>query len=120
MDPDVRRIIAVTAHCRCTGDCPNLVHSLGTGESFAIEPGAQGFRDVASGIGVLTSGRDEIVRSDHGAIELRFDGDVAFFGRLQTTGEAFTGRAGGGVSVTIYEASGERFFQYAMEHNRGS
>lgn len=111
MTPELRRIVAVEAHRRRTGACPRMIHALGTGESFAVQPDEGGFTDVASGIAV----RSEPARlvTPDGAIAFSLDGDVAFSGYDPATRERFTGRAGGGASVTIYDQRGA-YFQYAM------
>jgi hypothetical protein len=111
MRADLRRIVAVEAHRRRSGACPRMIHALGTGESFALVPREDGFTDVASGIAV----RCEPARivTPEGAIAFSLDGDVAFSGYDPQSRERFTGRAGGGASVTIYDQRGD-FFQYAM------
>lgn len=43
-------------------------------------------------------------------IVLTAEGEVLFRGQDRTTGERFTGRAGGGATVTIYQ--GDDFFQF--------
>lgn len=108
MTPDQRRIVAVEAHRRRTGRCPIRVHSLGTGETFEIRPSDGGFLDVATGFVVRSNGSQ--INLPTGAIELRLVGDVLLEGK--TGGEYFTGRAGGGSSVTLYE--GGDYFQYAV------
>ena len=37
-----------------------------------------------------------------------------FSGRDASSGEYFSGRCGGGASVTIYDATGVDYFQYAV------
>lgn len=49
MTPVLRRIVAVEAHRRAAGCTASLLHSLGTGETFAIHIDADGFTDEASG-----------------------------------------------------------------------
>lgn len=111
MRPELRRIVAVEAHRRRSGACPRVIHALGTGESFAVVAATDGFTDVASGFAV----RSEPARivTPAGAIAFALDGDVAFSGYDPDSRERFTGRAGGGASVTVYDARGD-FFQYAM------
>ncbi|MFT8242933.1 hypothetical protein [Roseomonas sp. BN140053] len=118
MHPDLRRIIAVEAHRRRTGRCPATVHALGTGESFAVEASPDGFHDLASGLRVRSEPAG-IVLEDGSTVELRLDGDVFFSGRDAVSGEYFTGRAGGGASVTLYPTVGTDYFQYAMAGSRG-
>jgi hypothetical protein len=112
MRPEIRRIVAVEAHRRRTGRCPRLVHALGTGESFAIAPGPDGFTDLASGIVARAEPARIVLEGTGAAIAFALDGDVAFWGCDPTTGVRFTGRAGGGASVTVY--AGDDYFQYAM------
>ena len=114
MNPDVRRIVAVEAHRRRTGRCPTIVHSLGTGETFEVGPTPHGFVDLASGLDARSTG-EGIDLGGEEAIALRLDGDVAFSGRVLGSGERFTGRAGGGASVTVYDPAGRDFFQYAVD-----
>lgn len=113
MQAEVRRIIAVEAHRRRSGRCPVLLHSLGTGESFDIRPTPDGFVDLASGVVVRVSG-DQIQTGSLGTIDLRFAGDVAFDGYDHSSNETFSGRAGGGASVTVYDGSRVNFYQYAV------
>jgi len=111
MLPETRRIIAVDAHRRRTGALPVMVHALGTGESFAITALPDGFTDVASGLAVrIDYGR--ILQVGRAPIEIHLDGDVGFFGTDPFTGTRFSGRAGGGSTVTIY--AGADYFQYAV------
>ena len=112
MSPDVRRIVAVEAHRRRSGRCPVRVHSLGTGETFEITPTADGFVDVTTGLSVRSSGNDIVVPT--GAIELKLVGDVFFEGVERASGEPFSGRAGGGSSVTLYDRDRNDYFQYAV------
>ena len=113
MHPDLRRIVAVEVHRRRAGRCPFTVYAFDAGEVFAIEPRAGGFRDLASGLAVRSE-PDRILLDDGGVVELRLEGDVGFSGRDLVSGERFTGRAGGGTSVTVYDARGEQFFPYGM------
>jgi hypothetical protein len=112
MSPELRRIVAVEVHRRRSGRCPVEVHSLGTGESFAIRPLPDGFLDLDSGA-LIRSG-DMRLATPEGAVELRLVGDVFFEGRLDASGERFSGRAGGGASVTLYEAGRDDYFQFAV------
>lgn len=116
MRPEIRRIVAVEAHRRRTGRCPRVIHSLGTGESFAIAPDADGFVDLATGTEVRSEPARIVLPATGAAIALALalEDDVAFAGYDPETRERFTGRAGGGASVTIYAARGGDFFQYAM------
>lgn len=112
MRPDLRRIVAVEAHRRRSGSLPRVIHALGTGESFRVSPAPDGFRDEASGIAVRGEpGR--IVLEDGAAVAFTLEGDIGFSGYDPEARERFTGRAGGGASVTIYDARGD-WFQYAM------
>jgi hypothetical protein len=114
MQPELRRIVAVEAHRRRTGRCPVCLHSLGTGESFAIEATADGFVDVASGLKVCVDGDRIAVPSLHATIDFALIDDVGFAGYDHSSEEPFTGRAGGGVSVTLYSRDQRDFFQYAV------
>jgi hypothetical protein len=112
MRPEIRRIVAVEAHRRRAGRLPRVIHSLGTGESFAIAATPAGFTDLASGI----EARPEparILLPDGAAIAFALDGDVGFAGYDPESRERFTGRAGGGASVTVYDPGGG-YVQYAM------
>jgi hypothetical protein len=114
MQSDIRRIIVVEAHRLRSGRCPVLVHSLGTGESFDIRPTADGFVDVASGLTVRTSPGHILLSDSQGTIDLHLTGDVAFDGYDHVSNEAFSGRAGGGASVTVYDKDCADYFQYAV------
>lgn len=114
MQPEIRRIVAVEAHRRRTGRCPVCVHSLGTGESFTIEPADDGFYDVASGLQVRVDGDKIVVPSLQAIVDLALVGDVGFGGYDHSSAEPFTGRAGGGASVTLYGRGQQDFFQYAV------
>ena len=120
MQPEIRRIIAVEAHRRRTGRCPTLVHSLGTGESFDIEPTQDGFMDVQSGLRVRSDATRILLPGDGEAIDLVLSDDVAFAGYDPTSRERFTGRAGGGSSVTIYDSERGDYFQYAVADRGGT
>jgi hypothetical protein len=114
MQPEIRRIVAVEAHRRRTGRCPMCVHSLGTGETFAIEPAGDGFVDVASGLRVRVDGNRITVPSLRATIDLALVGDIGFDGYDHSSSERFSGRAGGGASVTVYSRGQDDFFQYAV------
>ena len=114
MQPEIRRIIAVEAHRRRTGHCPVRVHSLGTGETFDIQPADRGFFDVTSGLNVRVSDEHILVPSWGAKIDLSLEGDVGFVGYDHMDGEPFSGRAGGGASVTLYDRGQSNFFQYAV------
>jgi hypothetical protein len=114
MLPEIRRIIAVEAHRRRTGRCPVCVHSLGTGESFTIEPADDGFYDMTSGLKVRIDGDRIVVPSLQATVDLTLVDDVGFDGYDHSSDEPFSGRAGGGVSVTLYSRDQRDFFQYAV------
>lgn len=114
MSPDITRIIAVEAHRRRSGRCPVLIHSLGTGNSFDIRPAADGFLDVTSGLTVQVSGDQLHLRELDATIDLRLAGDIGFDGFDHVSHEPFSGSAGGGTSVTVYDGAGKNFFQYAV------
>src|SRR5689334_18429669 len=113
MQPEIRRIIAVAAHRRCCGRCPVLIHSLGTGESFDIKPTAEGFVDLASGLAVRVTDTQILIPAIGGVIDFRLTGDIAFEGYDHTGDEPFSGQAGGGASVTVYDRGRRNYFQYA-------
>jgi hypothetical protein len=113
MDPDIRRIVAIDAHRRKTGRCPTLIYSLGTGEMFEVSPREDGFTDIQSGITAEVDQAGIILRGG-GTIAIESTGDVTFAGFDPVSNERFTGRAGGGVSVTIYDAREIDFFQYGI------
>jgi hypothetical protein len=114
MSPDLRRIVIVEAHRRRTGRLPSRVHSLGTGETFDIEPKADGFYDVASGTTVRVNGAQILLADGRGPIDLTLTGDVNFDGYDHAAREPFFGRAGGGTSVTLYDRHRNDYFQYAI------
>ncbi len=114
MPPDIRRIIAVEAHRRRAGHYPKRIYSLGTGETFDIAPQGNGFIDLASGLRATIDGGMIRLPNGHGPIELRLIGDVGFDGFDHAGKEPFSGRAGGGASVTVYERGQHDFFQYAI------
>jgi hypothetical protein len=112
--PDFRRIIAVAAHRRATGSCPVRVHSLGTGATFDIKPGATGFLDVESGLNVRIDDSRIAIPSIQATIDLNFANDAWFEGFDHSSGEWFSGRAGGGATVTLYDRGQSNYFQYAV------
>ena len=114
MQPEVRRIVAVEAHRRRTGRCPQCIHSLGTGESFDIAVADGGFVDLTTGLSAFIDGEAIRLSNGLGPVDLRLSGDIAFGGFDHTADEPFSGRAGGGVSVTIYERGQADYFQYAV------
>jgi len=114
MQPEIRRIVAVEAHRRRTGRCPVRVHSLGTGETFDIEPVDDGFVDVVSGLSVRIVGEQIVVASLRATIDLSLVDDVGFDGYDHLDDEPFSGRAGGGASVTLYSRGERNFYQYAV------
>jgi len=114
MAPEIRRIIAVEAHRRRSGHCPVRLYSLGTGETFEINPTAEGFVDVTSGVSASTEEGRIVLAGKRDAIDLQLSGDVGFDGYDHISDEAFTGRAGGGTSVTIYDRDQTNYFQYAV------
>ncbi len=90
------------------------LYSLGTGETFEINPTAEGFVDIASGVSASTADGRIVLAGRRGAIDLRLNGDVAFDGYDHISDEVFTGHAGGGASVTIYDRDQQNYFQYAV------
>jgi hypothetical protein len=114
MPPEIRRIIVVEAHRRRSGHCAVRLYSLGTGETFEINPTADGFVDMTSGVSASSAEGRILLAGKPGAIELNLTGDVGFEGYDHISDEAFTGRAGGGASVTIYDRDQRDFFQYAV------
>jgi hypothetical protein len=114
MQSDIRRMIAVEAHRRRSGRCPVRIDSLGTGESFEIRPTADGFFDVTSGISARAADRQLFLPDASSSVDLNMTGDVWFDGYDYISGERFSGRAGGGASVTIYDRAQVDFFQYAV------
>jgi hypothetical protein len=119
MQPEIRRIIAVDAHRRRTGLCPQMIHALGTGESFAIALAPDGFTDLASGLRVRVDARHIRLSGGAAPIEIALDDDIAFAGFDPASGERFTGRACGGSSVTIYDSRQDDYFQYAVVSDSG-
>jgi hypothetical protein len=118
--PEIRRIVAVEAHRRRTGTCPVRMHSLGTGETFEITPAADGFVDVASGLTVHVAENQITVPSLPAIVDFKLTGDIGFDGYDHSSDEPFSGRAGGGSSVTLYDRDQRDYFQYAVvaEGNR--
>jgi hypothetical protein len=119
MSPEVRRIIAVEAHRRKSGACPVMIHSLGTGESFSIRPTADGFVDLETGLNVHVSDGHILLPDTRQSVDLNFTGDVAFDGYDHSSNEFFSGRAGGGTSVTVYDSHRVDYFQYAVVADDG-
>ncbi|HUZ67004.1 MAG TPA: hypothetical protein VMU56_04990 [Beijerinckiaceae bacterium] len=113
MQPEIRRIIAVEAHRRRTGRCPSIVYSLGTGESFDIAQTIDGFIDVRSGVQAKSDGSRLVLTEGHGPVQLDLAGDVGFTGCDLDSNERFSGRAGGGATVTLYDDQ-QLFFQFAV------
>jgi hypothetical protein len=111
---DFRRIVAVEAHRRATGRCPVRVHSLGTGETFEIKAVDGGFLDVDSSLNVRVDENKLTIPSIQAVIDLKFAGDVWFDGFDHSSGEWFSGRAGGGATVTLYDRGQRNYFQYAV------
>jgi hypothetical protein len=114
MHSDLRRIVVVEAHRRRSGRCPVRLHSLGTGETFEITPATDGFIDVASGIIVRIDGSQMLLPAGRGPIDLMLTGDIGFDGFDHESREPFSGRAGGGASVTLYDRHRNDYFQYAV------
>ena len=118
MHSDIRRIIAVEAHRRRTGRCPTSIVSLGTGEAFEIDPTEDGFVDIHSGMTVRTDDAGILLPERNAMIAFAATGDVGFSGFEPLSNERFTGRSGGGASVTLYDAKDVDFFQYAVSNAR--
>jgi len=112
--PEIRRIVAVAAHRQRTGRCPVRVHSLGTGETFEIKPVPDGFVDLTSGLAVHVVENRISVPSLSTVVDLKLTGDIGFDGYDHDSDEAFSGRAGGGASVTLYDRDQHDYFQYAV------
>jgi hypothetical protein len=111
---EFRRIVAVAAHRRATGQCPVRVHSLGTGETFEIRAVDGGFLDIESGLNVRAEDSKIMIPAIQAVIDLKFVGDVWFDGFDHSSGEWFSGRAGGGATVTLYDHDQTNYFQYAV------
>jgi hypothetical protein len=114
MDSIRRRIVAVAAHRSRTGLCPTAIHSLGAGDSAEIRPTRDGFVDLASGLEAKVGPSEVTISDATRPIELTLEGDVGFAAYDPATDERFTGRCGGGASVTVYDAHSTDFFQYAV------
>jgi hypothetical protein len=114
MQSEIRRMIAVEAHRRRSGRCPVRIHSLGTGETFEIRPTADGFVDLTSGLSVRIADGRLLLPETSSSVDLNMTGDVGFDGYDHSSGEPFSGRAGGGASVTVYDRAQVNFFQYAV------
>jgi hypothetical protein len=115
MRPETRRIIAIEVHRRRSGRCPTMIHALGTGESFRIEPCRNGFTDLETDLRVR-SDADRILLPET-SIEIRLGADVGFSATDLGSGETITGRAGGGSSVTVYDQ--DEYYQYAVVNEHG-
>ena len=113
MDSEIRRIIAIEVHRLRAGKCPIEVYSLGTGESFAIQPTADGFIDLTSGLAVQSSPGHVVLPGRQATIDLHLIGDIGFAGYDHSAKKAFSGRAGGGATVTVYDDR-DNYFQYAV------
>ncbi|MCK8783340.1 hypothetical protein M0638_02950 [Roseomonas sp. NAR14] len=116
MPPELRRIVAIEAHRRRSGRCPTVVHSLGNGETFAVLPMPDGFVDLASGLRAQAEADRLLLPGDRGpiALSLAEGDDITFAGIDLATGARFTGRAGGGSSVTLFDGPLENYVQYAV------
>jgi hypothetical protein len=90
------------------------VHSLGTGETFEIKAVDGGFLDVDSSLNVRVDDNKLTIPSIQAVIDLKFVGDVWFDGFDHSSGEWFSGRAGGGATVTLYDRNQSNYFQYAV------
>jgi|GEM_PF-3549260 len=112
MRAELRRIVAAEAHRRRSGRLPRVMHSLGTGESFAFMQRDAGFVDVASGIEARGEEARIVLPATGEAVAFALEGDVGFAGYDPESGERFSGRAGGGASVTLYDPRGG-YVQYA-------
>jgi hypothetical protein len=114
MQSDLRRIVVVEVHRRRSSRCPVHLHSLGTGETFEIKPATDGFLDVASGMTARIDGSRILLPDGRGPIDLMLTDDVGFDGFDHESREPFSGRAGGGASVTLYDRHRNDYFQYAV------
>jgi hypothetical protein len=119
IDTTIRRLIAVEAHRRRTGRCPTMIHALGTGDTFSIRPLADGFLDEDTGCRLRVEPGGLMRPEGAAPVELRLTGDIAFEGLDHNSAERFTGRAGGGSSVTLYGAGAQDFSQFAVVGLRG-
>jgi hypothetical protein len=116
---DIRRIIAVDAHRRRKGVCPPMIHALGTGETFRIAPTPDGFTDLETGIEVRVESGRILLSAGYAPIAISMGEDVGFEGFDANSGEYFSGRAGGGSSVTIYDDRQVHYSQYAVVNEHG-
>ncbi len=114
---EIRRVVAVEAHRRRSGRCPVRLYSLGTGETFDIQPNANGFVDRTSNL-TASIANERLLLEGYLPIDLQLIDDVDFEGYDHNSGETFSGRAGGGASVTIYESLTMDYFQYAVAADR--
>jgi hypothetical protein len=112
VSPALRRLIVAEAHRRATGRCAVLLHALGTGESFVMLAQGSELRDETSGLAAQATAEGDLLIGP-ARVTLSFDDAVLFRGRDLASGARFTGRAGGGASVTLY-ADGGDYFQYAV------
>jgi hypothetical protein len=90
------------------------MHSLGTGETFEIEPVPNGYVDLASGLTVHVEANRITVPSLPAVVDFKLSGDIGFDGYDHSSDEWFSGRAGGGASVTLYDRDERDYFQYAV------
>ena len=88
--------------------------SLGTGEAFEIEVLESGFVDHQSGVKAQFVLGGLSVDCEIGFIRLNLVEDVWFEGYIISAKETFSGRVGGGATVTLYEQAGENFFQFSV------
>ena len=71
--------------------------------------------DMMTAIGkAQPDGASILLPDGRGPIELTLSGDIAFDGIERGSNERFSGRAGGGSSVTLYDRDGGDYFQYAV------
>ena len=108
------RTIVIDAYRRRTGRCPATIHSLGTGEAFAVEETASGFLDLASGLRADGEASHIRLSGERALIEFTLDSDTAFSGCDPSAGERFSSHTGADASVTIYDDLGSGYFQYAL------
>ncbi|MDR3523488.1 MAG: hypothetical protein P4L66_05240 [Acetobacteraceae bacterium] len=119
IQPDIRRIIAVEAHRLRSGTCPPMIHALGTGETFHITPTPDGFIDQHTGMRIRVTDGAILLPEPAAPISIILEDDVGFAGFDPGAGAHFSGRAGGGSSVTLYDSRHENFFQYAVVDEHG-
>ena len=117
MHPDIRRIIAVEAHRRRTGHCPTN-DPCARHRRDLRHRACHGFTDLASGQRVRCEASALVLGDDNRAIATGFTDDIGFSGFDPHSGEHFHGRAGGGATVTIYDACMVEYFQYALAEER--